>query len=216
MGVPSINALWLPFKSSCNRYTCRLQDCSYVVWYTHDVSNAKNTKWGRDSAAILALLFSPQSSYTLPKFWRYNKASLWEFVPLEILGNHQQGLTRSVLIYQFSISYKVCRGLTKCWGSMVHLRVSEFSKSVSKLIFTKQITCGCSDSPHQVRAFVMKGEFQGLLERIQCNESSSRFILWGIHLQMGYTYLTNLAPPKKLHRSLGTDLPYTQKNATLH
>ena len=25
---------------------------------------------------------------------------------------------------------------------------------------------------------------------------------------MGYTYMTDLAPPKKLHRSLGTDLPY--------
>ena len=32
--------------------------------------------------------------------------------------------------------------------------------------------------------------------------------LWGIHLHMGYTYLTNLVHPKKLHRSLGTDLPY--------
>ncbi len=32
--------------------------------------------------------------------------------------------------------------------------------------------------------------------------------LGGIHLHMGYTYLTDLAPPKKLHRSLGTDLPY--------
>ena len=25
---------------------------------------------------------------------------------------------------------------------------------------------------------------------------------------MGYTYLTDLAPPKKLHRLLGADLPY--------
>ena len=30
--------------------------------------------------------------YTLRKFWRYNKASLGELVPLEILGKNQQGL----------------------------------------------------------------------------------------------------------------------------
>ncbi len=35
-------------------------------------------------------------SYTLPKFRRYNKASLAELVPLEILGKHQQGLARGV------------------------------------------------------------------------------------------------------------------------
>ena len=32
--------------------------------------------------------------------------------------------------------------------------------------------------------------------------------LWGIHLHMGYTYLTDLAHPIKLDRLLGTDLPY--------
>ncbi len=34
--------------------------------------------------------------HTLLKFRRYNKASLGELVPLEILGKHQQGLPRGV------------------------------------------------------------------------------------------------------------------------
>ncbi len=60
------------------------------------------------------------TSYTLPKFWRYKKTSLGELVPLEIFGKHQRGLTN-----------KLCRGLTKWWGSMVHLVVaSKFWKSV--------------------------------------------------------------------------------------
>ncbi len=62
----------------------------------------------------------------------------------------------------------------------------------------------CIDSPRQVRAIIVtKGEIQDLSERTLCNEFSSR-----IHLHMSYTYLTDLAHHKKLHRSRGTDFPY--------
>ena len=38
----------------------------------------------------------PCHSYTLPKFRRYNKASLRQVIPLEILGKHQQRFTQGV------------------------------------------------------------------------------------------------------------------------
>ena len=68
-------------------------------------------------------------------------------VPLEILGKHQQGLPWGVrpsysslyllrmavayLLYRLDISCEVCKGLTKCLGSKVHLVVSsKFYESV--------------------------------------------------------------------------------------
>ncbi len=45
---------------------------------------------------MLARSSSYMFLYTLIKFRRYNKASLGELVPLEILDKHQQGLTRGI------------------------------------------------------------------------------------------------------------------------
>ncbi len=53
--------------------------------------------------------------YTLPKFRRYNKASLGELVPLEILCKHHQGFTSGNLaavhlLYLLDISCEMCKG----------------------------------------------------------------------------------------------------------
>ena len=40
--------------------------------------------------------FFTKLKYTLPKFWRHNKASLGELIALESLNKHQQGWTRGV------------------------------------------------------------------------------------------------------------------------
>ncbi len=57
--------------------------------------------------------------FTLIKFWRYNKASLGELVPLEILGKHQQGLTADWARLAFS---------TSLWFLLVWARVWQNAK----------------------------------------------------------------------------------------
>ena len=42
-------------------------------------------------------------NHILPKFWRYNKASLGELVSLEILGKHQQGFTHGVCLRYYPV-----------------------------------------------------------------------------------------------------------------
>ncbi len=51
------------------------------------------------------------AQFTLPKFQRYNKASLGELILLEILSN--PGGHCHWLVYAY-ISCEVCKGLTKC------------------------------------------------------------------------------------------------------
>ncbi len=52
--------------------------------------------------------------YTLIKFRRYNKASLGELVPLEILGKPQQDLARGIgFLYQLVIPLGLSKGSTK-------------------------------------------------------------------------------------------------------
>ena len=51
-------------------------------------------------------------------------------------GSLMAEVPTTVWIYLINISHKVCRALTKCWCSMVHLVVlSEFSKSVGTLVW---------------------------------------------------------------------------------
>ena len=59
-----------------------------------------------------------------------NKIYFAKLVALEILGDRLQGLTQGVFNSK-RIYHKVCKGLTKCWNSEIHLVVSsEFWKSV--------------------------------------------------------------------------------------
>ncbi len=80
------------------------------------------------------------SYHSLPKLWRYNKASLGELVPLEILVVSTRFNLRSLaathLLYQLDSSNEVCKGLTKSWSSKNHLVVSsEFWKSAGFAFF---------------------------------------------------------------------------------
>ncbi len=95
--------------------------------------------------------------YTLRKFCRYNKASLGELVPLEILGKNQQGLTwgiwpRYYLLYLLDISLGLSKGCTKCQGSKAYLVVSskiyESVGTTSKVQPKKEIRCVYSWTPH--------------------------------------------------------------------
>ncbi len=59
-----------------------------------------------------------------------NKVYFAKLVVLEILGDHLQGLTRGVF-NMHDIYREVCKNLTKCWNSKIHLVVSSvFWKSV--------------------------------------------------------------------------------------
>ena len=71
--------------------------------------------------------------YILQKFWRYNKASLGELVPLEILGKfarfNSESLAKispsfyTVSTVHWTMRYsssEVCKGLTKCWITLFY------------------------------------------------------------------------------------------------
>ncbi len=93
------------------------------------------------------------SSYTLLKFWQYNKASLGELAPLEILGKFTRFNLGSLaeispIVYTVSTvywtmrysfylldsSYEVCKDLTKCWSSKNYLVV--YRKSFGRVYIT--------------------------------------------------------------------------------
>ena len=62
---------------------------------------------------ILSYCIPHHSSYTLPKFRRYNKASLGELVLLEILNKHQQGYLGGVWPCYTSFKHIACCTLNK-------------------------------------------------------------------------------------------------------
>ncbi len=81
---------------------------------------------------LMFLLIPTCISYTLRKFWWYNKASFGELVTLEILGKHQQGYGAP--------SVSLGKGCTKCQGSKVYLVVSsKFYESVQRYLFRQHV-----------------------------------------------------------------------------
>ncbi len=81
---------------------------------------------------------------TSPRRFFCWKSSTW---PANLNGDllyYYQLYSGSLMVEISTVSYKVCMGLTKCWGSMVHLVVSsEFSKSVWKLLY-KTLSLDCT------------------------------------------------------------------------
>ena len=71
---------------------------SQVIFYKISLLSTTCGKLGRWRLQCSSHIknIAESSGCTLIKFRRHNKASLGELVPLEILGKHQQGLTRGI------------------------------------------------------------------------------------------------------------------------
>ena len=75
----------------------------YILYFpsssccTHELVNINTVHHNPSAMPLFSVFVSYCIGLTIRIFWRYNKASPGELVPLEILGKHQQGLTWGIL-----------------------------------------------------------------------------------------------------------------------
>ncbi len=85
---------------------------------------------------------------------RYNNASLWELVPLEIPGKHQQG-------YLIDISLGLSKGYPKCQGSKVYL-VQNFMRVCDTTILCDKPNSYWKDPGFQIQGSACKLSYKSV------------------------------------------------------